>query len=31
MEQEIADYEAKLAVSNRCRITPDLRDWLQSK
>lgn len=31
MEQEIADYEAKLADANRCRITPDLRRWLQSK
>jgi hypothetical protein len=31
MEQEIADYEAKLADANRCRITPDLRKWLQSK
>jgi hypothetical protein len=31
MEQEIADYEAKLADANRCRITPGLREWLQSK
>ncbi len=31
MEEEIADYEAKLADVNRCRITPGLREWLQSK
>jgi len=31
MEQEIADYEAKLADANRFRITPGLREWLQSK